>query len=88
MPESQDPKPGAAGKSPAKPKKPLPEITVKAAWCKSCGLCVEYCPRDVLKMEGEVPKVVDIERCTRCLQCELICPDFAIEVVRDEEKKP
>jgi NAD-dependent dihydropyrimidine dehydrogenase PreA subunit len=39
-------------------------------------------------MEGEVPVVVDIERCTRCLQCEFICPDFAIEVSRDEEKKP
>jgi 2-oxoglutarate ferredoxin oxidoreductase subunit delta len=59
---------------------PLPEIVVKVSWCKGCGLCVEYCNRDVLVMEGVLPKVVAAEKCTSCLQCEVICPDFAIEV--------
>ncbi len=65
-------------------KKPLPVIEVKVAWCKGCGLCVEYCNRGVLQMDGVVPKVVAPEKCTRCMQCEVICPDFAIEV-RDGE---
>jgi 2-oxoglutarate ferredoxin oxidoreductase subunit delta len=60
--------------------KALPVIEVKVSWCKGCGLCVEYCNRDVLEMHGVVPQVVHAERCSRCLQCEAICPDFAIEV--------
>ena len=32
-------------------------------------------------MEGELPRVVGAEKCTRCLQCEAICPDFAIQIV-------
>jgi 2-oxoglutarate ferredoxin oxidoreductase subunit delta len=59
---------------------PPPEILVKVSWCKGCGLCVEYCNRGVLEMNGVLPKVVNAEKCTRCLQCEVICPDFAIEV--------
>ena len=58
----------------------VPEIMVKVSWCKGCGLCVEYCNRDVLVMEGVLPKIVAAEKCTSCLQCEMICPDFAIEV--------
>ena len=57
-----------------------PEIVVKVSWCKGCGLCVEYCNREVLEMDDVLPVVVDPEKCTRCLQCEVICPDFAIEV--------
>lgn len=35
-------------------------------------------------MQGALPKVVQAERCSKCLQCEAICPDFAIEV-KDRE---
>jgi len=68
----------AAGKKPG-PKIP-PEIRINVSWCKGCGLCVDYCNRGVLEMEGVLPHVVKAERCTRCMQCEAICPDFAIEV--------
>jgi 2-oxoglutarate ferredoxin oxidoreductase subunit delta len=69
-----------ASKPSKKEKKSPPEIFVKVSWCKGCGLCVEYCNRDVLKMDGVLPVVVDAEKCNRCLQCEVICPDFAIEI--------
>jgi ferredoxin len=32
-------------------------------------------------MRGPLPGVIDAARCTRCLLCEAICPDFAITVV-------
>jgi len=64
----------------ARAQKSTPEIRIKVSWCKGCGLCVDYCKSDVLVMDGVVPKVVQAERCNRCLQCEVICPDFAIEV--------
>ena len=64
---------------PAKPKTP-PNIEIKVSWCKGCGLCVDYCNLGVLEMKGTLPQVVDLEKCTRCMQCEVICPDFAIQV--------
>jgi 2-oxoglutarate ferredoxin oxidoreductase subunit delta len=66
-------------KTGAKPRSPV-RIDVKVSWCKGCGLCVEYCKRGVLEMDGVLPKVIAPEKCTKCLQCEVICPDFAIEV--------
>jgi 2-oxoglutarate ferredoxin oxidoreductase subunit delta len=79
----RSPKPetaGASGSPKKKDDKSTPEILVKVSWCKGCGLCVEYCKRGVLEMDGVLPIVTDAEKCNRCLQCEMICPDFAIEV--------
>jgi 2-oxoglutarate ferredoxin oxidoreductase subunit delta len=55
-------------------------IEIKVSWCKGCGLCVDYCSLGVLEMSEGLPKVVKLEKCTRCMQCEVICPDFAIRV--------
>jgi 2-oxoglutarate ferredoxin oxidoreductase subunit delta len=76
---SSEPVPKSANPS-KKTEKGIPVIEVKVSWCKGCGLCVEYCNRDVLVMNGVLPQVVHAERCSRCLQCEAMCPDFAIEV--------
>jgi 2-oxoglutarate ferredoxin oxidoreductase subunit delta len=59
---------------------PDPVVRIRVSWCKGCGLCVEYCSRGVLEIQGASSKAVHAERCTRCLQCEAICPDFAIKV--------
>ena len=67
--------------------KELPEIRIKQEWCKSCEICVEFCPRNVLKMGKFYPEVVDLERCTSCKLCELLCPDFAISVVEPEKEE-
>ena len=56
------------------------EITVKEHLCKGCEICVEFCPQKVLKMQGFVVVVDDIEKCKVCKMCELRCPDFAIFV--------
>ena len=80
----QGQKSGKARASESSKEKSPPEILVKVSWCKGCGLCVEYCKRGVLEMEGVLPIVTDAEKCNNCLQCEVICPDFAIEV-RDGE---
>ncbi len=65
--------PGGKVKTPA-------AIEIKVSWCKGCGLCVDYCSLGVLEMSDGLPKVVKLEKCTRCMQCEVICPDFAIRV--------
>lgn len=55
--------------------------------CKGCGFCVDFCPREVLKMSSELsPKgynlavVEDESKCLACGFCEVICPEFAIKV--------
>lgn len=47
-------------------------------WCKGCGICVEFCPKDVLELKGGKINIKDLESCIKCGQCELRCPDFAI----------
>ena len=64
------------------------DIEINHAWCKGCYICISVCPRDVLGIERERwisgfhPVIARaIERCTVCRNCELYCPDLAIEVV-------
>ncbi|MGQ9689359.1 MAG: 4Fe-4S binding protein [Desulfobaccales bacterium] len=57
------------------------DIDIYRAWCKKCGICVAFCPRECLAPDEEgAPQVVHPERCTGCGWCELHCPDFAISV--------
>ncbi len=55
-------------------------ITIKNEWCKGCEICVHFCPKDVLEMEGGKAKVIRPDDCIKCMLCELRCPDFAITV--------
>ncbi len=81
---------GAA--SAEQPEKPHPEyeIDIFRDWCKSCGICAAFCPRQCLGLdENGAPVIKDAKRCTGCRWCELHCPDFAIcvrELVSGEEK--
>jgi len=77
----------AAEKKPQK-KKP-PNINIFKAWCKGCGICVAFCPNNVLAVdETGSPYIKDSESCVRCGLCELRCPDFAITVsLRDKESR-
>ncbi|SHI93677.1 4Fe-4S dicluster domain-containing protein [Lutispora thermophila] len=56
------------------------KLVVNENWCKGCGICVKFCPKNVLKVENEKVKVIDIDKCIQCGLCELRCPDFAIYV--------
>ena len=72
----------------AKRKKEQPRIDIYKAWCKACGICAAFCPTGALSRdEAGNPYVKDIGKCIRCGWCEIRCPDFAITVGRDDEKK-
>ncbi len=67
--------------SPPKTKRKTVRIDIYKAWCKSCGICVAFCPTEVLtRDETGSPCVKDLEKCINCGWCEIRCPDFAITV--------
>lgn len=57
------------------------KVSFYSAWCKRCGNCVAFCPRQALaKDEWGYPVLANPERCTTCGLCEMLCPDFALSV--------
>ena len=64
-----------------------PEVKINPDWCKSCGICVAFCPRQVLEMGMFSAQVVHPEACSGCRMCESLCPDFAITVTISEQVK-
>jgi len=65
--------------------RPTGRIFVIVERCKGCGFCVEYCPRDVLRISEKFnkkgyhyPEPIKEDACVDCDLCESICPEFAI----------
>ncbi|MFT5726209.1 MAG: 2-oxoglutarate ferredoxin oxidoreductase subunit delta [Desulforhopalus sp.] len=66
-------------------KKVLRELSINRDWCKGCGICVSFCPKQVLELDSKEKAVaVRPEDCICCMLCELRCPDLAIEVLIDQ----
>ncbi|HEU5361466.1 MAG TPA: 4Fe-4S binding protein [Candidatus Deferrimicrobiaceae bacterium] len=63
------------------------KISIIPRFCKGCEICVKLCPTKTLGMEMFLVKVVDIDKCTACMSCELRCPDFAIFVEKKGQKE-
>ena len=58
--------------------KTLQKLYVEKELCKGCGICVAFCPKDVLALERGKVMIKDLDACIQCGQCELRCPDYAI----------
>jgi 2-oxoglutarate ferredoxin oxidoreductase subunit delta len=66
------------------------KIFISAKYCKGCLLCVECCPKKILKASGTInakgytlPEAIHTEKCNSCGTCEIVCPDFAIAVEKE-----
>jgi 2-oxoglutarate ferredoxin oxidoreductase subunit delta len=64
-------------------------VIFKEEICKSCGLCVQVCPTniiflaDYLNGKGYRPaSVLNQEKCISCAKCAQICPDSVISVYK------
>ena len=74
-----------------KPKKGTAHINIE--WCKGCGICVQFCPQNVLVLsqgfnaKGYHPPEVEVaDECRECHYCEIVCPDFAIYITIDDDE--
>lgn len=62
-------------------------VKVDASLCNQCGRCVDYCPEDVLRMDGDQLLVRYPDECWGCGVCELECPTGAVQVVFDVQRR-
>lgn len=57
-------------------------ISINKRLCKQCGLCVHFCPKNVLASDGRgYIYARQVEECIGCQICFFRCPDFALEVI-------
>lgn len=63
----------------------MPKIEINNRWCKGCGICVTLCPQKVLELSMLGKAVAaNPEKCVNCKMCSEHCPDYAIEVYKEE----
>ena len=66
----------------------MAKLTIKTDNCKGCGLCVDACPKNVLRLapdkinkKGHHPaEAVNEAACIGCAFCATMCPDCIITV--------
>jgi 2-oxoglutarate ferredoxin oxidoreductase subunit delta len=63
------------------------EIVINPDYCKGCSICIAFCNRKVLQLSNQInskgyilPEAVNLDACTQCKLCEIVCPDLAIAV--------
>lgn len=61
------------------------KLVIHSAWCKGCGICAAFCPKNALEIVHSKVHLKDDALCIKCGLCELRCPDYAIYVEKEEE---
>ena len=65
-------------------------IKVNNSRCKSCYLCINACPKGLIKKSNETNRLGDYlvefqdqkNECLGCAMCAIRCPEIAIEVFK------
>jgi 2-oxoglutarate ferredoxin oxidoreductase subunit delta len=71
----------------------MEKLRIEVDRCKGCGLCVEFCVKKILVLSEELNKkgfhpvsAINIEDCTGCRNCQVICPDLVITYLGDGKR--
>lgn len=67
------------------------KITFKTDTCKGCGLCVDACPKKILRISPDVinkkghhpAEITDEAACVGCASCATMCPDCVIKIEKE-----
>ncbi len=68
----------------------MAKLTFNVDFCKGCGLCVDACPKHLIRLapdqinkKGHHPaEITKQEGCVGCAFCAMMCPDCVIKVER------
>jgi len=71
----------------------MQKIIIQESACKGCGLCVDVCPKKILRLDtgrvnvkGYPPVVCDNDTdCISCAFCATMCPDLVITVNKEDK---
>ncbi|MCL2555749.1 MAG: 4Fe-4S binding protein [Firmicutes bacterium] len=65
------------------------KIEISGELCKGCNLCVDACPKKILKLGAKtnakgynIVECIDTDACVGCAACATMCPDVVIDVYR------
>ena len=76
-----------AAKKPSRKSRQLYDLKIFRDWCKSCGICIAFCPKNVIGRDTNGRPVIERpDDCIGCRFCEIHCPDFAV-TVRERDSK-
>lgn len=56
------------------------ELVMNTSWCKGCGICAAFCPKEALEIVDDKVRRREGSECILCGMCELRCPDYAIYI--------
>lgn len=73
---------------------PKGEVIFDERYCRGCALCAHFCARGCISIPGDrftpqgylLPLFFRPEHCNACGICGWMCPHFAIEVFRLEDR--
>lgn len=67
----------------------MAHIEVDSRFCKGCELCIQFCPKQIIKLGDKLNDIgdrylvqTDPVSCTGCKLCAIMCPESAITVYR------
>jgi 2-oxoglutarate ferredoxin oxidoreductase subunit delta len=67
----------------------MSKVVVLNEYCKSCGLCINICPKKVLSVGDKsnakgyyFVEAAKPEQCISCGLCATMCPDLALEIYK------
>ena len=70
----------------------MPKVTFNKELCKGCGLCVNACPKKIVKLDDSINAkgyhpacVTDQSQCIGCAFCATMCPDCVITVEKEDK---
>ncbi len=65
-------------------------VFIDSNLCKGCMFCVKFCPKKLLEQGSDrnksgyyYPFINNPEKCVSCCQCAVICPEGAIEILKE-----
>lgn len=63
--------------------------SIDVSLCNGCGVCMELCPMDVLRIDKQTNKafIKYLRDCQSCFLCEIYCPEVAISVMPFFERR-